>query len=162
MMSKALPGQALRRGSVIGSLPIVTLGLLLVTFALMRAPWPPDPQSVYGTTESYFDRLRGRDVPPPYVNGESADKSTAWYARRVADGLALALLVAGYVSTGFALWLDNRRMLTVLIVIGACGTCYGGMVGLFAGPILTIGGFALVLFGAGLHWLSQTQIQNGA
>lgn len=141
---------------------MVTLGLLLVTFAMLRAPWPPDPQSVYGTTESYFDRLRGKSAPPPYVDAESADKSTAWYARRVADGMALALLLAGYVSTGFALWWDNRRMLAALMVIGAFGTCYGSTVGLFTGPILTIGGFALVLFGAGLHWLSQTQIQNGA
>jgi len=157
MMSRVLPGQTLRRGSVIGSLPIVTLGLLLVTVAILRAPWPTDPQSVYGTTESYFDRLRGKEAPPPYVDGASADKSAAWYARRAADGMALVLLLAGYVSTGFALWSENRRMLAVLIVIGACGTCYGSMVGLFAGPILTIGGFALVLFGAGLHWLSQTQ-----
>jgi hypothetical protein len=160
MMFSALPRRTMRRSSVIGSLPIVTLGLLLVTFAILRAPWPPDPQSVYGTTESYFDRLRGKEVPPPYVDVAAAEKNTAWYARRVADGLVLVLLLAGYASTGFALWSDNRRMLAVLIVIGACGTGYGGMVGLFTGPILTIGGFALVFFGAGLHWLSQTQ--NGA
>lgn len=153
-----------RRVSVFGSIPIVTLGLLIVTFALLRAPWPPDPQSVYGTSVSYFERLKGKQVSPPFVDEDTSYKSKTWYARRALDALALGLLVAGYISVALAIMLDNRRVLVSQVGIGALGILYSGTVGLFAGPILTLGGFALILFGAGLYWLSGTLThnQNGA
>jgi hypothetical protein len=146
-----------RRAAVTGSIPVVTVGLLVVTFALMRAPWPPDPQSAYGTMISHMERLRGEQVQPPLLG---TYQDTAWYIRRGLDGLALALLVGGYASTGMAIWLNSRRALVALIMIGALGAFYSGTVGLFTGPILALGGFALVFFGAGFHWLGQYSIHS--
>ncbi len=147
----------IRRSALLGIIPIVTLGLLLVTAAMLRAPWPPDqPASTFGVTVSYFDRIKGRQVgPPPGREADQSSKAVMWYARRVIDGMVLALLVAGYASVTLAIWSNDGRILAVLTVIGGIGTMYGGSLGLYLGPILTTGGFALILFAAGLSWVSQ-------
>ncbi|MBI5961766.1 MAG: hypothetical protein HY866_23715 [Chloroflexi bacterium] len=152
MTSKASSWGKTRRAAVTGSIPVITFGLLLVTFAMLRAPWPPDPQSAYATLFSYSERLQGKQALPPLLG---TYQDTAWYIRRGFDVMALVLLVAGYISTGAAIWFNSSRALVALIIIGALGAFYGGTVGLFTGPILALGGFALVFFGAGLYWLSQ-------
>jgi hypothetical protein len=45
--------------SLLSSLPVITLGLLLVTMAMLKAPWPSDPESLTGKTVSYSERLQG-------------------------------------------------------------------------------------------------------
>jgi hypothetical protein len=143
--------------SLLGSVPIVTLGLLIVTFAILKGPWPPDqPTSFYGLTVSHFERLQGKQIGlPPNATAAEAGRTPVWYARRIFDGVAIGLLVAGYVSVAAVIWFNEWRMLIVLMGIAVVGIVYGGLVGLYAGPILTTGGFALILFGAGLSWASQ-------
>jgi hypothetical protein len=145
--------------SVLSSLPVITLGLMLVTMAMLKAPWPPDPVSLTGKTVSFSERLQGQP-PGPTLSAESAaDRSAVWYGRRVLDGLALGLLVIGYLSVTLMIWSDEWRVLIVLTLVGIAGTIYGGLIGLYLGPILTTGGFALVLFGAGLNLISQVAVE---
>jgi hypothetical protein len=148
-----------RRRSLLGSVPIITLGLLLVTIAMLKAPWPSDPESLTNTTVSYRERLQGEQAGSFVVVEDQAERSPEWYARRILDGLALGLLVIGYVGGVLMIWSNEWRVLIVLTLVGIGGTLYGGSVGLYAGPILTTGGFALVLFGAGLNLISQTTIE---
>lgn len=144
--------------SLLGSVPVITLGLLLVTIAMLKAPWPSDPKSLTGATVSYSERLQGKPREPVNTEGKF-EKSAAWYTRRVLDGLALGFVVIGYISLTLMIMLDEWRALIVLTLIGAVGTLYGGSVGLTIGPVLVIGGFALVLFGAGLSLISQYTIE---
>jgi hypothetical protein len=148
-----------RRWSLLSSVPIITLGLLLVTIAMLKAPWPSDPESLTGTTVSYGERLQGKQASGFIVVDEAA-KSPEWYGRRIFDGLALGLLLIGYVGVTLMIGLNEWRALIILTLVGIGGTLYGGSVGLYAGPILTTGGFALVLFGAGLSLISQTIIET--
>ncbi|RPI97982.1 MAG: hypothetical protein EHM39_08705, partial [Chloroflexi bacterium] len=136
--------------SLLGSVPIITLGLLLVTAAMLKAPWPTDPASRTGVTVSYRERLTGEQPLP-----EPAEKTAAWFAKRALDGLALLLLLCAYASIALMIVREDGRALIVLTLIGAAGTLYGGASGLVLGPILTTAGFALVLFGAGLNVISQ-------
>lgn len=145
--------------SLLGSLPAITLGLLLVTIAMLRAPWPPDPESLTGETVSYSERLQGQQLDPTLSAESASDRSAEWYGRRVLDGLALGLLVIGYLSVTLMIWSEEWRVLIVLTLVGIAGTIYGGLTGLYLGPILTTGGFALVLFGAGLNLISQYAVE---
>jgi hypothetical protein len=147
----------MRRSSLLDSIPIVTLGLLLVTFAMLRAPWPPDQAAPNNQTVSYFQRMLGRQIGVPA--GRSGG-DLVWYGRRVLDALALCLLLMGYGSAVLLVWHNERRALIALDIIGALGTLYSGSVGLYPGPIMATGGFALILFGAGLNWASHCAVDT--
>jgi hypothetical protein len=142
-----------RRRALLVGVPVILAGLLLVTVAMLKAPWPSDPVSLLNTTVSYGDRLRG-------LPGFPDSRTPEWYGRRVFDGLALCLLVIGYISVGLIIWTNEWRALIVLVLVGIGGTLYGGSIGLYVGPILTTGGYALVLFGAGLNLSSQARIET--
>jgi hypothetical protein len=141
-----------RRRALLVGVPVILAGLLLVTVAMLKAPWPSDPVSLLNTTVSYSDRLRG--LP------NALDKTPQWYGRRVFDGMALGLLLIGYVCVVLIIWTKDWRALILLVLVGIGGTLYGGTIGLYVGPILATGGFALVLFGAGLNLISQTFIET--
>ncbi|NDJ79171.1 MAG: hypothetical protein GYB65_23215 [Chloroflexi bacterium] len=141
--------------------PIVVLGLLMVTFALVAAPWPSDPSApIADQTVSHIERLRGKQPEPlPFPAEEEQDKNAAWYGRRVFDGMIWLLVVAGYLSVlalwRYPQWLSATWVSLAWIMLGAVGVLYGALIGLYPGPILTAGGFALVLIGGGLGWTSQ-------
>jgi hypothetical protein len=140
-----------------GSVPIITLGLLLVAFALFKAPWPPDPSADSGwRTVSHLDRLRGKQAESLEITlSEKPKRSPSWYGRRVLDGAVYGLVVLGCVGIGLSLWRGTRRTSAFLTLIGGAGILYCTLVGLYSGPIIAGAGFALVLFGAGLSWASQ-------
>lgn len=105
---------------------------------------------------SYFERLRGEQAyPGPVVPGEPVSKDGVWYARRFLDALLPVCLIASFVSVGLAIWLEDNRALMVLTLVSIVGVGYGATVGLYPGPVLTVCGYSLVLFGAGLGWASQ-------
>jgi len=142
---------------ILSSVPVVSVGLLIATFAILRASWPPDPaQPISSQTVSYLDRLRGEQ---PSLVVETQHRTVDWYGRRVFDGATLAMLLLGYASIARAMWRGQRWTLVVLTAIGALGALYSAATGLYAGPILATAGFALVLFGAGLGWISQHQVE---
>jgi hypothetical protein len=154
MFDRVSPPVHQRRAIVRGSLPVVALGLVLTTLALLALPWPSDP-AVYGETVSHFERLRGEGVRPLLVSVGASYKTTAWYARRVFDGIALGLVVLGYGGIAAIVGLNAWRVLAVFVPVGVVGVIYSASVGLQPGPMLMAGGFSLVLFGAGLGWASQ-------
>jgi hypothetical protein len=147
----------MRRSSVWDSVPIVTLGLLLVTLAMLLGPWPPDQATPTNGSISYFERIGGRQIGVPA--GQSG-KTPVWYGRRVLDVLVFCMLIMGYGSMALLAWQNEHRALIALIVIGVLGTLYAGFVGLYPGPILATGGFALILFGAGLNWVSHCAVEG--
>lgn len=148
----------MRRSSLLDSIPVVTLGLFLVTLAVLRAPWPPDQSPPNNLTVSYFERMVGKQTGVPA--GQSG-RSPEWYGRRVLDALALCLLVIGYVGAALLIWYNDRRALIGLVVIGALGTLYSGSTGLYPGPIIATGGYGLILCGAGLTWASRCAVETG-
>lgn len=122
--------------------------------AVFKAPWPPDPTLPYsGLAVSHQDRLQG-DTPL------TVDKTWEWRGRRIMDRLIYDLLVIGFVGIVLAAWRNDRRVLLILILVGVLGILYSVPVGLYLGPILAVGGFSLVLFGAGLAWASGL-VQTG-
>lgn len=137
---------------MLGSVPIVVLGLLMATLTVVSSPWPPDP-AAYGQTVSFSERLRGKEVG--FYGNDDAYKTSAWYARRVFDGMALGLLVLAYACTAAVVLLRVRWAIVMLVSGSLIGLLYSGSVGLDFGPMLMAGGFSLVLFGAGLS-LAQT------
>lgn len=154
LSATAMIPEVRRRPETVSSVPVALFGLLLITLAVFRAPWPFDPPSLYGTTGSYFDRLQGKKADLVAAEVMQEYRSTEWYGRRVFDALALGLLVLGYGLLALAIWFDERRALFALTLVGIVGLVYGGGVGLDVGPILTTSGFSLILFGTGLQWVS--------
>jgi hypothetical protein len=146
----------MRRSSLRDSVPIVTLGLLLVTFAMLLAPWPSDQAASNNVSVSYFERIAGKQIG--VLAGQSG-KTLVWYGRRVLDVLVFCMLVMGYGSMALLAWRNEYRALIALIAIGALGTLYAGFMGLYPGPILAAVGFALILFGAGLDWASHCAVE---
>jgi hypothetical protein len=150
--------QFLRRSGW-ASVPVVIIGLLLATFAVFKAPWPPDPTLPYSSiTVKHQERLQGV-VPEPL----DADKNLAWRGRRIMDRSVYDLLVIGFVGIVLAAWRHDRRLLLILMCVGGLGILYSASIGLYLGPILAVVGFSLVLFGAGLNWASglvQTGLEN--
>jgi hypothetical protein len=154
MTSSAFLSRFKGRPAVWSSGPIVMLGLLIATFAVIQAPWPPDPvPPAAGATVSHWDRLRGK-LPDilGVLDTDAPDKTVDWYGRRIFDGVVYGLLLAGYVSVGLAAWRDMQWVPAVLTLTGGVGTLYGAALGLYPGPIIVTGGFSLVMFGAGLGW----------
>jgi hypothetical protein len=148
-----------RRRSLLVCVPVITLGLLMVTIAMVKAPWPSDPESLVNTTVSFSERLQGKQAGSAVAIASRVDRTPDWYGRRIFDGWALGLLVIGYISVALMIWSNEWRALMILTLVGIGGTLYGGSVGLYPGPILTTGGFALVLFGAGLSLISQRTLE---
>jgi hypothetical protein len=144
-----------RRVVITGSLPITIFGLVVVTIALMAGPWPPDPANPLVGSVSYLDRLRGQGEGSIGVRfNTEGSRGAVWYARRALDGAAVGLTLAGYASVIVAIQRHTSRALIALTLIGGAGVIYAATVGLYAGPILALGGFSLVLIGAGLGWAS--------
>lgn len=143
---------------LLGSVPVVTLGVLIVAFAMLRMPWPPDqpPATRYGITVTYWERLQGMQVGiPDGAPQPLSGKGTAWTMRRVLDGLALLALVVGVLSEVLLFWLDSPFLMVNLVIIGGYGVLYSGSVGLNPGPVLASAGFGLICCSAGLTLLGQ-------
>ncbi len=133
-------------------MPVVIIGLLLATVAVFKAPWPGDPDlPAMGQTVSHAERMRGEQP----VVGLEQKKTTAWYGRRVLDRLIYDVLAMAYTCVLLSLWRHDRRLPLILTALGGIGVVYSAFIGLYLGPILAVGGFSLVLFGAGLSWASQ-------
>jgi hypothetical protein len=147
-----------RRFSPLSSIPIVTIGLLVVTLAIVRVPWPPDqpPVTRYGITVSFVERLQGVQIGLPENAPDAVSgRGSAWTIRRMLDACALLSLVIGYMSVGLLFWLDTPYLLVNLVIIGGYGAIYGGSVGLQPGPLLATAGFGLVFCSAGLTLVGQ-------
>lgn len=135
---------------VVASMPVVLVGLLVVTFAMLVAPWPADPPSpVTGGTISFGERIIGRQGEPPAAESEL---DAVWYLRRGVDGLMALVVLAGYAVVWACLRFQRQLWLLMLVSGGVVGMMYGAATGLYGGPIFVSGGFACVTFGAGLAW----------
>jgi hypothetical protein len=145
----------------VSGVPVVLVGLLMALFAFVKMSWPPDqpPATRYGVSVSFFERLRGVQVGVPQdAPAALSGKDARWQTRRVWDGLALVMLVAGLWGLPALLWRGAPSALGTLVAVGSLGLVYTLTVGLSTAAVVAAYGFGLVLFGAVLSWLGLSAV----
>lgn len=146
------PSSSLHAG-VLSSLPITLIGVTIVVFSLLYAAWPPDYLDAHFTaTVSHWDRLTGNDVPV----GQTVERPSSYAIRRGLDALAYYMVFQSLVAVSVLAWAADRTMYLLLLVSGGYGIIYAASMGLHIGPILTVIGFAMVLWSGLLGWSAST------
>ncbi len=157
-----------QRSMILISLPLVILGLLIVIFALVNAKWSADYKGAEFSRErvSHWQRLSGNDLPEDPLSDEEYERTDGYRLRRTLDALIYYMVFQAIVAVvGLAL-LNDRRLFLLLFISSIYGILYAASMGIIIGPLLTITGFALVLFNAILGWFtsenhySSTQIEK--
>lgn len=153
MRSSTVPGLLKQQvPAVWSSIPVIVVGLVFATVAILAGPWPSDPAlPVSGYTISHIERAQGKPASPVAAKPE---KTIEWYGRRGLDAAVYVVLLAGYASVIVTVWYGVRMALVGSAVSGLAGMVYGASLGFYAGPIMTMNGFALVFFGACLGWVA--------
>lgn len=144
--------------TILVSLPLMVLGLFLMFFALISAPFPPNYINAPLTeTVSHWERMTGNDVPEPLTPDSpvpAIQRPPNYDLRRGVDGMAYLAVVQGVVAIIGLIWLHDKNLYLLLIVTGFYGAIYSAFLGLVLGPIILAFGSLLVLCGALLSWLT--------
>ncbi len=136
-----------RRSDIIRSLmPIVLVGFLIVLVALLFLLWPVDS----GTrTMQHLARI----IAP--------GDTEFGLARRLLDLGIYVVVMIGFAFL-LAAWRDSKRNALIgLMAIGILGTAYGSGMALYAGPMCSICGFLLILFGGLVAWAASSPAETG-
>lgn len=142
---------------ILASLPLVIIGLLIVIFALLNAAWSPDYEGATFSNHrvSHWQRLGGNDLPEDSLPDEEFERPSGYRLRRTLDALIYYMVFQAIVAViGLAL-LNDRRLLFLLFISSIYGILYGVSMGIVIGPLLTIMGFALVLFSTIFGWFTS-------
>jgi uncharacterized membrane protein len=142
---------------ILASLPLVIVGLLIVIFALLNAAWSPDYEGAAHRNQrvSHWQRLGGDDLPEDRLPDQEFERSSGYRVRRTLDALIYYMVFQAIVAVvGLAL-LNDRRLLLLLFISSIYGILYAVSMGIVIGPLLTIVGFALVLFSTIFGWLTS-------
>ena len=161
MKSKTLQSLKQRqRDTILFSLPLSIIGLFIVVYALLNAAWPPDYEgAAFQRGVSHIDRLMGDDAPEDVTI--EIERSDGYRLRRVLDVLIYYMVLQSIVAIIGLAWLTERYLYGLLLVSGLYGMIYAATLGNVIGPILIIVGFALVLWGAVLGWLTTRNLRGG-
>lgn len=144
-------------GALLANLPVISIGLLLMFFALLMSPFPPDYVGApFGETVSHMDRLQGNDVPAEVENVERPPRYTL---RRLIDGMMYIAIIQGILAIVGIGILAERNLYLLLIVTGFFGVVYSAFLGLVFGPILLGTGSAIVLWGSTLAWATSRPLE---
>lgn len=162
MKSKTLQSLKQRqRDTILFSLPLSIIGLFIVVYALLNAAWPPDYVDAPDQPGvSHIRRLLGDDAPKDLPATIEVKRSDGYQLRRVLDALIYYVVLQGIIAVVGLAWLTERYLYGLLVVSGLYGTIYAATLGNVIGPILTIVGFALVLWGAVLGWLTTRNLRS--
>ena len=142
---------------ILASLPLVIVGLLIVIFALLNAAWPPDyvGSEFRNQRVSHWQRLGGSDLPEDVLPDQEFERSSGYRIRRTLDALIYYMVFQAIVAViGLAI-LNDRRLFFLLFISSVYGIFYAASMGIIIGPLLTITGFALVLFSTVLGWFTS-------
>ncbi len=136
----------------LGSLPMVVIGFLIVIFALKEGPWKADyvnasPWDIV----SHWQLATGDDTP----DGREVERPQGYEMRRLLDFVIYGTIPLGAVTILLLGILNHPSLFAILMGIGFYGIVYAGSTGLTGGPLMTAGGYALILVSATLGWLTS-------
>lgn len=136
----------------LGTLPMIVIGFLIVIFALREAPWEADyvnasPWDIV----SHWQLATGDDVP----DGMEVERAQGYEMRRLLDFVIYGTIPLGAVTILLLGIFNNPSLFAILMGIGFYGIIYAGSTGLTGGPLMTAGGYALILVSATLGWLTS-------
>lgn len=135
-----------------GSLPLISLGTLLVIVSLWKAPWPADLlKPIPNYTVSHHERFLGRDAPDGVDVGEHPE---GYLLFRIFDGVVYLALVQVILATLGLLLLGSRFLLVLVMLAGLYGAIYSVTLGLVIGPQMAFIGFSCIFFAAFISWLT--------
>lgn len=145
--------------AVLVNLPLILVGTAIVVYAVINAAWPSDfVNAPYNQTVSHQDRLTGHDRPADWPVETPLPRKSGYQLRRVLDGLVYYVLIQAVMAVIGLLIYGQRNFYLLLMVSGVYGIAYVAGLGVSTvGPLLSAGGFALILWGAVLGWLTSTR-----
>ncbi len=128
-------------------LSIVVVGFVLVAFALLllRWPTPAGDQAVQQMT-----RMAG------------SDNNSANLMQRLPDLAIYLILLAGIAFLALALRRGDRSLLVGLMGVGFLGLAYAAGMALYIGPMVSVCGFMLILFGGMVTWATTGASEEDA
>jgi hypothetical protein len=124
---------------------LVIAGLIAVFFALARLRWPAGPDAD-GPGIHHLSRMLG---PSP-------DSSSLDIPRRLLDFAIYPVALIGVGLLGLVLRRRSRLSLIGLMVVGFLGLAYVSGMALYAGPMVSVCGFMLILFGGLVAWIASS------
>lgn len=139
------------------NVPLILVGLAIVVYAVLSAAWPSDfVNARRDQTVSHQERLTGHDRPADLPSEIALQRKPGYQLRRVLDGLVYYVIIqAALAIIGLVLY-GERSLYLLLMVSGIYGIAYTAGLGVSTvGPILSASGFALLLWGAVLGWLTS-------
>lgn len=126
-------------------MPIVFVGFLIVGLALLVMQWPVPPG-----VESVTVPLLVRIVQP------NPGESSLGFARRFLDLAVYGLFLIGIGMMLTAWKSGGRRLLLGLMAVAVLGLAYASGMALYNGPMVSICGFTLILFGGMVAWVASS------
>jgi hypothetical protein len=123
---------------------LVAVGLIAVLFALMLLRWPAGPDAE-GPGIHHLVRMLG----PSPDNGPDI-------LRRLLDFAIYLVVVSGVGLLGRVLLRRSRQSLVGLMAVGFLGLAYVSGMALYAGPMVSVCGFMLILFGGLVAWIASS------
>jgi hypothetical protein len=125
-------------------LPIVAIGFLIALVALLVLLWPAHSSSDPGiVTSTHLGRL---------TNEFSGDTPIT----RILVDVSIYILMLIAFGVLLATWARrNRALLPILMAIGLLGIAYASGMALYTGPMISICGFSLMLFGSLVAWAAS-------
>lgn len=147
-----LPRQQMFRVNF-GTLPMIVIGFLIIIFALKEAPWEPDyVDAPPWESVTHWERALGNDIP---AEGMEVERPAGYSARRLLDFVIYGTIPLGAIAILLLGIFNNPTLFGILVGIGFYGIIYAGSSGFTAGPLITAGGYALILVSATLGWLTS-------
>jgi hypothetical protein len=126
-------------------IPIVFVGFLIAFSALFLLQWPLPAGSDQST-----DLLLRRITSPAVTEG------TANVARRFLD---LGIFIITLIGIGFmtVAWrMGERGPLIGLVAVGILGIAYASGTAAYTGPLVSVCGYTIILFGGLVAWLAAS------
>lgn len=126
-------------------MPVVFVGFLIVSCALLVMQWPAPPGSQVPTIPLL---LR--------MAGQAPDESRVALARHFMDFGIFLLTGIGLVTMVIAWRRGTRRPLMWMMATALLGIAYASGMALYNGPMVSICGFTLILFGGMVAWVASS------
>jgi hypothetical protein len=125
-------------------MPLVLIGLSVVMFALALLRWPAGPDAD-GPGLHHLSRILG-----PAADGGPD------ILRRLVDFMIYPVVLTGVGLLLVVLRRRSRTALIGLVAVGVLGLAYVNGMALYAGPMVSVCGFMLILFGGLVAWVASS------
>jgi hypothetical protein len=126
-------------------MPVVFVGYVIVSCALFVMQWPAPPGSEAPTFPLLLRMVR-----------QGPDESSLALARHFLDFGIFLLTGIGLVAMVIAWRRGTRRPLMWMMATALLGIAYASGMALYNGPMVSICGFTLILFGGMVAWVASS------